>query len=428
MRPASVFRVVSSTVMFAMVSSAGAQTLAPAGENRLQFAGGRGFVALGPGSDHMEKMRERLQDPQQRAALREEHRGYIVDSHYDAAEVLELDAATYDKLIELLTDQQMEQLDEFHLRAFSPTAPPDMASHLQSRTERHDREIKALRELLGQQTLERLQAYRSTLGERRQVRELDSYLKSTDKLSRTQREQMVEVFRSHFHRVLLNQHSLTPARSGLLRSMLRDMPSQEDLQRQSQLMTIESSEDNWRRTPEFDRRLREQAAPFLTAPQLSALEQLHADKLKRLQQSIEEMRVQAGLSPNIPAQAEAKAAASAPAKVDRDVRIRMKIAVNQAKPATFTEIASSGKPFTFEVDEGLLVQVTPTVFDNDTYDLRVEYFEQGATGRRLIGHMGSAGKLDRVPPVADALMGSSGSVVTGSKAYGIELSTSVEPI
>jgi hypothetical protein len=434
MSRASLFRVVASSLGFAIVSSAGAQTLAPAGENRLQPAGvnrvqlstSGAFNVFGDGSEHMRKMRERLQDPQQRAALREEQRGYIVESNYDLAEVLELDATTYDKLIELQTDQQMSRLEEFHLRGFSRTLTPDIGSNLQSHAERQNQEIASLRELLGQEKLERYQTFQRTHGERRMVREFDDYLQTSDKLNRTQKERLIELFRAHFDSTIRNHHSMTRSRRSKLGVVMRDLPSQEEMQRQSQLMTIETNEDIWRRTPAADRQLRDQAAAFLTAPQLAALEQMHADKLQRLQQSIEQMRVQAGLSPTIPAEAEA--AEPTPAKVARDVRVRIKIAVNRGKPASFTQVVSSGTTMTFEVDEGLLVQATPIVYDNDTYQLQFEYFEQGATGKRLIGNMGSMGTLERVPQVADAPMGGSGSIVSGSKAYSVELNSSVEAI
>ena len=428
MRSASLFNVVAGSVVFAIVGPAGAQAPDPpsSGTNRVQLTSSGVFNAFGDGSEHMRKMRERLQDPQQRAALREEHRGYIVDSHYDAAEVLGLDAATYGKLIDLLTDQQMAQLEEFHLRGFSQMPPPDVANHLQSHADRENRQIDALRELLGQEKLERYQAYRLTTGERRQVREFETHLAPGDKLNPKQKEQLIELFRAHQQRILQGHHSMRWARLGPS-GVPGAMPSREELERRSQLMTIESNEASWRGMPESNRRLREQAAAFLTATQLATLEQMHAEKLQQMQRSIEQMRMQAGLNPAIPPEIEGDQP-SPPAKVARDVRVRIKIAVNQANAATFTQIVSSGTPFTFEVDDGLLVQATPNVYDNETYDLQVEYFEQGATGKRSIGNMGSVGTLNRASPSGQALalMGGSSTIVTGSKAYAIELSTSVE--
>jgi hypothetical protein len=428
MKPVSMSRVSAGGLILAVAiaASSSAQSPAPSssGENKVQLTTGRIFNVFGDGSEHIRKMRERLNDPQQRAALREEQRGHIVYSHGDVAEALQLDAATYEKLIEVLTDQHMAQLEGFHQRDISQP-PLDMTSHLQAHTERQNRELDALRQLLGPEKLERYQAYRSTLGERYQLRELDPYLNATDRLSPAQKEKMIELLRDHNQRVMRGHHSMMRSRASLSAGMRQPL-SQEDLQRRSQLMHIESSEDHWRRMPESNRQLRERASAFLTPSQLAALEQAHAERLKLLQQSIEQMRVEAGLSPDIPAQAEA--AEPPPAKVARDVRVRIKTAVNQGKPVSVTEIVSSGKAVTFEMDEGLLVQATPIVYANDTYELRVEYFEQGTTGRRLIGNMGNVGTLQPAPPVADAPMGSSATIISGSKAYGIELSASVEAI
>lgn len=384
------------------------------------------FETVGEGSEYTRKMRARLQDPQQRAELREEQREFFVDWNYDVAQALELDAATYEKLIELVIDQQMQLLYQLHFHPLSSSEPQDLGSHRQSQVERMNRDIDALRKVLGQEKLERYQAYQATLGERRQVRELEEYLQPADRLNPRQKEQLIELFKSHYLRFIQDYHVTTGLSSSL--NALREMPSasQEELQRHSQLMNIQSNEDSWRRAPELDRLLREQAAAFLTASQLSAFERLHADKLRMHQQSIEQMRVQAGLSPNIPAQAEGQAAEPTPARVVRGVRVRLNIAVNRGKPFTITQIVSSGTPLTFEVDEGLLVEATPTVFSNDTYELQLEYFEHGTTGKRSIGNMGTAGWLQRTPPADEALMGGSSTVITGSKAYGIELRTSVE--
>lgn len=429
MKSDSVSKLLSSVILATSIvgsSSATAADPPSSGGNRVQLTNGVVFNVFGDGSEHMRKMRERLQDPQQRAALREEHRGYILDSHYDVAEVLELNAETRDKLIELLTDQQMAQLEEFHLRGFSQRPSPDMKGHMQSHAERRIRDMDALRELLGEEKMERYQAYALTFGERRQVREFETYLAPGDQLNPTQKEQLLELFRAQFVRTRdrLSMRGLRFGLEGVPSAAPGGTPSQEELQRRSQLMTIETNQASWRSMPETDRQFREQAAPFLTATQLASLEKMHAEKLQQLQRNIEQMRVHAGLNPTIPPASEAEE--PTPAKVTRDVRVRIKIAVNHAKPATFTEVVTSGTPFTFEVDEGLLVQATPIVYDNATYDLRVEYFEQGRTGRRLIGNMGSMGSLSQASPGIEAPMGGSSTVLAGNKAYAIDLSTSVE--
>jgi hypothetical protein len=377
---------------------------------------------VGEASEHIRKMRERLQDPQQRAAVRVEHRGYIVDANYDVTDVLELDAPTYEKFIDLLLDHQMVQLDAVHLRDSTPPSESDIGNDRQSFAERQNRQMEALHALLGQEKLARYEQFQLTLGERRDVRELDEYLKPPDKLSRTQKERLIELLYASQQRRSLQDHHSSAGLLGSLGALRGDAPSPEELQHRSQLLTIEANENVWRRMPEAHTQLRQQAASFLTATQLSQFEQLHADKLQQLQQSIEHMRTQAGLSRNIPTAVEAPKPIVE--EVTAAVRVRIKIAVNNAKPSTFTEVVNGGTPFTLQMDEGLLAEITPRVFDNGTYALHIKYFEQAQTGKRLISIMRSIGTVSRSEP-DDWIMDSGSPIIVGSKDYAVELSARV---
>ena len=389
----------------------------------MHFTQGVIFTTIGDGSEHIRKMRERLQDPQQRAAVRVEHRNYIVDVNYNLANVLELDTSTYEKFIDLLVDQQMARFDEVHLRDLAPTSESDIASHFHSHVERQNQELEALRALLGQEKLARYQQFQLTLGECREVRKLDEHLKPSDKLSRAQKERLIELFHESQQRRSLQDHHCAAQLLPSLGALRGDAPSPGELQRRSQLLTIGANENVWRRTPEANRQLRQQAAAYLTAAQLSQFEELHADRLRQLQQSIEHMRVQAGLSANIPAVVEATNPIVQ--EVTCAVRVQIKIAVNGAKPVMFTEVVNSNTSSTFEMDEGLLMEATPTVFDNDTYALQIKYFEQAQTGKRLIGILRDVGKLSRPEANDDWILGRDRSIVVGSKAYAIELSARV---
>ena len=129
MTPPSLMKVPARAWMLAVAmsvaTSAQPQSPPPA-DNELK-AGGFGasqgvFRTFGSGSDGLSKLGARLKDPQERAKMRAEHRESIVASHYGVAEALQLDAATMDKLIELLTDQQMKQSEDFY-RNFTTRAP-----------------------------------------------------------------------------------------------------------------------------------------------------------------------------------------------------------------------------------------------------------------------------------------------------------------
>ena len=396
--------------------------------NTVEFAAASGvFLVLGSGSQATNGLGERLQDPQQRIALRAEQRAAIVENHHGVAEALQLNDVEYQQLIELLTDQQMAQLEEFHLRTSNPAANGGPDIDLSARAERMSKDIEALRELLGPEDLERYQAMRPSLTQRRQVHEFEARLDTPHKLSATQREQLVLLFHDHLMHEISQRRSLM-GRSRLPLGTPNAVASQEELQRHSRLMNIESNEELWRRMPQANRELREQAAAFLTARQLEVLERMHGEQATALQQRIEQMRLQAGLSPAIPEQPED--AATTPATVNGDVKLSMRLVVNRSEPKYFTDVVSSGKKVSFQLDEKLSVEATTTLFENDMYELRVAYYETGITGKRLIGNMAEIGLIERASPQGrwQRLQGGSGTVITGNKAYAVQVSSTVEAI
>jgi hypothetical protein len=73
----------------------------------------------------------------------------------------------------------------------------------------------------------------------------------------------------------------------------------------------------------------------------------------------------------------------------------------------------------------LFVEVRPTIYDNETFDVRVFYYESDSHGRRrLIGEGGQMGRVVKGSPFG----GVGGSVITGNKGYAIQLSAQVEPV
>ena len=194
---------------------------------------GSTLQVFGPGSHAMRQMRERLKDPQQRAALRTEWRTQIAQSHPDIGQALDIDAATEEKLIELLTDHQMDQLDEFHLRFEDDRTPAQTQSEetqIRALADRETNRVEALRELLGQERLERYQTFKTTSRERMQVAMLDAHLDSAHKLRADQKERLVAVYQEHNIRDL-DQHRLTTLSRSPFGTAFRELPSAEELQR-----------------------------------------------------------------------------------------------------------------------------------------------------------------------------------------------------
>jgi hypothetical protein len=424
------------TFAIAMTAVAGAQTDPPteatqAPANRLEAApavqfqaDSNVFQALGPASSTFREQSERFRDPQQREAIKAEQRAQILESHRDIAKLLQLDGATATKLIELLVDLKTSELEQFYASAAAKPSPGAMSDTLLPRAQRETQKVQALRNLLGQEKLERYQAFETYVNDYRQVEKLDARLDAAYKLSIEQKQRLAELWHEHtrneIHSTRFSMRSGSPFGPGTL---LRQMPSHEEMQRNAQLMTIASNEESWRRMPKADERLRQRAAEFLTPPQLDALAQMNAERADTLRKWIEGARVQAGLSPKIPDEPETTEP-PAPTPVVGDVKLAVKLTVNGGEATHYTDTLRNGESVTFPC-AGLFVEVRPTVYDNDWYDVRVLYYEPDSRGgRRLIGEGGQMGRVTR----DNHSGGTGGTVITGNQGYAIELSTSAEPV
>jgi hypothetical protein len=384
------------------------------------------FQSFDSDSQFTIEMQERLRDPQQRAAMRAEHRTYIAAFHPDVARVLNIDVATREKLFDLLADQEMEQLDTQSSSDEPPVPMGDLMASMRADAERANKRLEPLRKLLGKHRLARYQRFKETSGERLQVDDLDKRLGAAHKLSADRRDRLV---------TLLHEQNVATRELRLLDDSLQlplnnipvdDPAALAQMQRRSQLQHLATQEEGWRRMPESDRLLRERAAAFLTPPQLAMLAQMQAEKAQMSRRSIERSRVDAGLSPDIPEQSEGSR--SLPAPVAGEVKISLRLTVNRSQPVDFTHVVNSGETVTFAAPEGLLVEAMPMLFDGQ-WCLRMSYYERDSAGKRLIGslqHIGST-EASAAAPNPDQ-MSFSGTVMVGTKAYAIGTNAQVERI
>lgn len=405
-------------------------TTIQAGESRAAASAGN-VIRFGT-SESMREKAERLKDPQQRAEMRIEERARLAETYRDLREVLELDDVTEEKVLELLTDQQMERLDQMFLRTENGPTPGNLWAGLtQAQAETHTKHIQALREVLGQEKLERYQTFEKTLGERSRVAKLDARLAPADKLQADQKERLIVLYQDDMARYLAKSRLNRPAFAPFGSALGTTLPSPEEMQRQSQLLTITHNEQSWRRMPESHRSLRARAAGILTPQQLATLQKMQEEEASSLQQWIQQARVDAGLSAEIPAEPEATVVTEAPARmpIAGEIKFRIKLTVNRNQPDRFNHVGSNGVPVTFECAEGLLMEVTPTLYDDDTFNLDLVYYEVSSTGKRRIGQSGQMGTIERVRPATPGLefSGSGGTVLTGNKGYAIEVSAVIEP-
>ena len=253
------------------------------------------FVPFGERSQSMEEMRARLAVPEKRKAMRTEHRASLQQTYPDIEVVLNLDSTTHEALMELLTDQHMESLD-----AMFGDHRPEVFFGMHRLPEAENKKLDQLREVLGDDGLERYQEYTTTVHERRQVREVDAYLGATDKLSPEQKARLVKLFQE---RNRMGIPPPTPSRmSDLLRSRDPRSPTfQEDMQRESQLATIEGNQQMLRLRETSNRWMAERASGFLRPAQNAALAKANESDMARQRKWIEQARTKAGLDPAIPA-------------------------------------------------------------------------------------------------------------------------------
>jgi hypothetical protein len=379
------------------------------------------FVPFGESSPSMEEMRARLADPEQRKAMRAEYRTSLEQTYPDVDEVLKLDSATHGALIELLADQYLKSLDEM----FSNSRREAFFS-AQGMLEAENRKLDQLREILGDEGLERYQEYSVTVYERGQVREVDAHLGATDKLSPQQRTRLVKLFKER-NQVPPPAPSRMP---NLLRSHDPRSPTfREDMQRESELATIEGNEQMLWFRETSNRRMAERATEFLSPAQMAALAKVNEADQAKLRKWIEQARTKAGLDPAV---AERQDDERTPSRkpASGEVTLDLVVRVNGGEPVHVVHTGRNGQPLKFKASEDLFAEAEWTLFDDNWIDVRLAYFEEGPNGlRRLQGgsSFGTMGMDSGVSAPGDssiAARGSSSTIVTGRKAYSVELSAS----
>ena len=402
--------VAALTATSAIIAAESQQLSAVSGSNSVVA-----INSFGGPSEIAEQMHARLNDPEQRRVLRAEQRSSVQEWYPDIGEALGIDAATEEKLIELLTDQQMQNLEQ-HVH-FS--AQPAQFS-IQAQADARNRALGELRELLGDHGLERYQDYMATLGERSQVRMFDARLAAADKLQPEQKTHLMNVFRE------MHRQDLQPAmRSRRFLAGVSwkspEYPSPENLQRAAQLDTIALNESSLRRMKDSHPSAAREAAKFLTPMQLQGFERMNAEQEAGLRQWIEGARAQAGLKPDKPAVAEDPPDMRRPQRTQVTGRITLEliVTVDGNAPTTLNHVGLNGQPVTFEIANGLMVEATPTLFEDHWLDVELAWFEKGRNGKRRLQETSAFGVLTRMPDGSTSRGGGSDMLVTGSKVYAI---------
>jgi hypothetical protein len=377
--------------------------LSPTGTDEQGATGqNRFFVSGDEANERMRRTKERLADPEQRAALRAEHRAAVVSQNAGVGRLVDLDPAMEHKLIELLTDMQMERLGRMHSFV-----------DLQEEADEATLRMNALHELLGEEKLARFQDFEMNQSGRYWVGRFSARLAPADKLKPHQEDRLTALKQAQFHSA---SAALESRRA--FRRPIGPLSSFEDMQRESQRYVGIESEESWRRRQVENRALERQARSFLSPTQLAVLSKYQAQEQDNLRAYVESARAEAGLNPNIPEQPEI--AEEAPKLIDALVQVELRLTVNR-QPMTVTHTVRTGESFTFQAVQGLIVEATPAMYERDSIDVHLKFYEVRATGRRRLSG-GIIAIAQARQSDGSLASGGGGTVLTGRRGYALEAS------
>lgn len=369
-------------------------------QNRFRFVTGE------EANEMSRRLKERLEDPEQRVALRAEQRAGVVSQNAGVGRIVGLDAAMEQKLIELLTDQQLERLEQAHTRP--RTGLPDLQQYADQATQR----MNALRDLLGDEKLERFQDFEMSQSARYWVGQLSARLGSADKLQPDQEDRLIALKQAQI------QQSFAAIDSWrAFRHPLSPSSSLEDMQRESQRQSRVANENSWRKRQVENVALAQKAASFLTPTQLAELSRYQAQEQDNVRRHVEAARAEAGLDPKIPETPEV--VEETPKLIEAQLQVDVRLNVNR-EPTSVMRTVRNGESFTFEAAQGLVVEATPRMYDDDWIDVHLKYYEEGASGRRRLSGSSISTVQTRQPDGSLASGGSGGTVITGRKGYAVE--------
>lgn len=316
--------------------------------------------------------------------------------------VLRLDPGTQQKLIELLTDQQMERFDQMHKRTSLGGAD------LYKIADETTRQMNQLHDLLGDEKLERLQAFEMSQTARYWIAQFSSRLAPEDRLKPDQEDQLIALKQEQFEMPFV-----TNASRRKLGIAAGQRTSRQSVQRDSARM----NENSWRKRQVENPELEQKAAAFLTSTQLAELSRCHLEEQERLQRFVESARAQAGMDPKIPEQPEV--VEETPTLIEAQLQVEVKLTVNR-QPTTVTRTVRTGESFTFEAAQGLIVEVTPTMYEYDSIEVHTKYYERGLSGPRRLSDNGTSSVHSQQPDGSFGGGSSMGSVITGRRGYAVE--------
>jgi hypothetical protein len=178
-----------------------------------------------------------------------------------------------------------------------------------------------------------------------------------------------------------------------------------------------------------NRVMSERASGFLRPAQSAALAKVNEADMARQRKWIEQARAKAGLHPSMPGRQSEES--TPPRKAaSGEVSLDLVVRVNGGEPVHVTHTGANGEKLKFQASDDLFAEAEWTLYEDNWIDVRLTYFEEGPNGRRRLpggSGFGTMGRFSSDTAPGDNSFGArngSSTIVTGRKAYSVEISAS----
>jgi hypothetical protein len=356
------------------------------------------------------EMRQRLADPIEREKLRLESREHLRNLYPELAESLGVDPSVEEKILDIHTDQQMEHLDRF----WSGTGAlmTDPLGTEREINERENQTRQRIRELLGADGYDRYLDYSDSLREHGEVAYFQRFLPAEDKLSASQKQRMMAHLRAQHDAGLVARRSNLFGRCGGV-----FVPGPRELARRN----VEANEDLFRSVQQDSRHNLQSASSILTPSQFAIYQMLEQRKVDGQRRHVQQMRVQAGMSPEFD-EGKPPAAPVERTPVAGRVRLELKVTVDNEAPASIDVTVDNGKPADgFQASQALWAVPTATLYEDGWAQLNVDYYEERGGQRRRLPNGTTTGSLTRRPDARQTGPAMGVGTLHGSKVYATTL-------
>lgn len=236
-------------------------------------------IGIAPAGAMPPRLLSMLQDPESRALWRAQQKMSMTQMYSDLGATLNLQADELDKLLDLLAEHQVQSMQD--MRSFAQAAgTPDANSQTdwgRRMTEGQRKRDADIAALLGDAKYQEWKDYQGSMGARMQVRQLRSVLESSpEPLRADQLQPLVTAIADEQRRQASD--------------MRNEVPGAHDQGAASESERMASFERSLERTAQYNQRVRDAAAQYLSSQQLASFDQMLSRQLEMQRLSMQMMR------------------------------------------------------------------------------------------------------------------------------------------